>query len=65
MLTELEKRIIAIIQGDMAVTARPYAQIAAELGIDEQRLLESLKDLVRRGVIRRCGIRSPAMPPTP
>ena len=55
MLTELEKRIIAVIQGDMPVTARPYAQIAAELGIEEEQLLETLKDLVRRGVIRRFG----------
>jgi DNA-binding Lrp family transcriptional regulator len=55
MLTELEKRIIAVIQGDMPVTDRPYAHIAAELGIDEQQLLEALKDLVRRGVIRRFG----------
>ena len=55
MLTELEKRIIAVIQGDMPVTARPYAQIATELGIDEQQLLETLKDLVDRGVIRRFG----------
>jgi siroheme decarboxylase len=55
MLTELEKRIIAVIQGDMPVTARPYAQIAAELGIDEQQLLEALKSLVERGIIRRFG----------
>jgi siroheme decarboxylase len=55
MPTELEKRIIAVIQGDMPVTAQPYAQIARELGIEEHRLLEALKDLVRRGVIRRFG----------
>ena len=55
MLTDLEKRIIAVIQGDMPVTAQPYAQIAAELGIDEQQLLAAMRDLVRRGVIRRFG----------
>ena len=55
MLTDLEKRIIAVIQGDMPITTQPYAQIAAELGIGEQQLLEALKDLVRRGVIRRFG----------
>jgi DNA-binding Lrp family transcriptional regulator len=55
MLTELEKRIIAVIQGDMPIVARPYAQIARELGIEEGQLLEVLKDLVRRGVIRRFG----------
>ncbi len=55
MLTEMEKRIVAAIQGDLPITARPYAQIAAELGIEEQQLLEALNDLVRRGVIRRFG----------
>ena len=55
MLTELEKRIIAAIQGDMPVVERPYAQIAQELAIGEDQLLRVLRDLVRRGVIRRFG----------
>lgn len=55
MLTELEKRIIAAIQGDMPVVAQPYAQIAKELEIEERLLLKVLKDLVRRGIIRRFG----------
>ncbi len=55
MLTELEKRIIAAIQGDMPVVARPYEQIARTLGIEERDLLEVLENLVRRGVIRRFG----------
>jgi DNA-binding Lrp family transcriptional regulator len=55
MLTELEKRIIAAIQGDMPVVAQPYAQIAHGLGIDEQQLIDVLKDLIHRGVIRRFG----------
>ena len=55
MLTELEKRIIAAIQGDMPVVVQPYAQIAKALDIEEEQLLKVLKDLVRRGVIRRFG----------
>ena len=51
----LEKKIIAAVQGDMPVVARPYASIAADLGIEERRLLAVLSDLVRRGVIRRFG----------
>jgi DNA-binding Lrp family transcriptional regulator len=38
-VTELEKRIIASIQGDMPAEERPYRRIAADLGIEEQRLL--------------------------
>lgn len=55
MLTDLEKKVIAAIQGDMPVVAQPYAEIAAQLDIDEGRLLEILDDLVGRGVMRRFG----------
>lgn len=55
MLTELEKRIIAEIQGDMAITERPYLAIAQRLGIDEDILLNALSDLCNRGIIRRFG----------
>ena len=55
MLTELEKRIIASIQGDIAITERPYLEIAEKLGISEDTLLEKLEDLRDRGVIRRFG----------
>ncbi len=55
MLTELEKKIIASIQGDMAITARPYLKISKELGITEDLLLNTLQDLCTRGVIRRFG----------
>jgi DNA-binding Lrp family transcriptional regulator len=55
MLTKLEKQVIAAIQGDMPITEQPYAQIAEELKIDESLLLETLNDLVQRGVMRRFG----------
>ena len=55
MLSELEKRVIASIQGDLPITERPYQQIAERLGIAEARLIEVLQELCRRGVIRRFG----------
>ena len=55
MLTELEKKIIASIQQDMAVAERPYLSIAQDLGISEAQLLDKLKDLCDREVIRRFG----------
>ena len=55
MLTELEKRIIASIQEDMKITAQPYLAISEKLGITETQLLDHLKDLGQRGVIRRFG----------
>jgi DNA-binding Lrp family transcriptional regulator len=55
MLTKLEKRIIASIQDDIAITERPYLEIAKNLGISQEALLKKLKDLCNRGIIRRFG----------
>jgi len=55
MLSELEKKVIASIQGDLPITARPFTAIAKSLNIAEQALLDCLHSLVTRGVIRRFG----------
>jgi DNA-binding Lrp family transcriptional regulator len=55
MLTELEKKIIASLQQDMAVAERPYLDIAQNLGISEAQLLKKLKGLCKKEVIRRFG----------
>ena len=55
MLTDLEKKIIASIQEDMTITARPYLAISKKLGIAEETLLETLRKLCERGIIRRFG----------
>lgn len=55
MLTELEKKVIASIQGDIPLTDRPYRMISQALGISEEKLLTVLADLCARGVIRRFG----------
>ena len=54
-LTELEKKVIASIQGDMPIVEQPYAQIASALGMEQAQLLEILRSLVDRGIIRRFG----------
>ncbi len=55
MLTELEKKLIASIQEDIAVTERPYLDISRKLGISEETLLKKLQSLCGRGFIRRFG----------
>ena len=55
MLSELEKKIIAAIQGDITIERRPYRRIAEQLNVSETELLDILADLCRRGVIRRFG----------
>ena len=55
MLTDLEKKIIAALQEDMSITARPYLEISEKLGITEEKFLEHLQSLCDRGIIRRFG----------
>lgn len=55
MLTEIEKKIIASLQGDIPVVERPFLEIADNLGISEDELLEKISDLCERGIIRRFG----------
>ena len=54
-LTELQRKIIASVQQDIAVVPKPYQAIAESLGISEDRLLAELEALCDRGVIRRFG----------
>lgn len=55
MLSEFEKKVIASIQGDIPVTKRPYRDIAGLIGVPEDKLIAALRDLCRRGIIRRFG----------
>lgn len=55
MLTDLEKKIVASIQEDLPIAKRPYREIARRLGIAEEALLDALRRLSARGVIRRFG----------
>ena len=42
--TQLEKQIIASIQGDMPIVERPYLAIAERLGVTEDDVLETLRN---------------------
>lgn len=55
MLTEIEKKVIAAVQGDIPITERPYLQIAEDLGISEAIFIETLTGLREKGIIRRFG----------
>lgn len=56
MLTPLDRRIAREIQERFPVVPRPYAAVAARLGITEKRLISRARDLKRRGIIRYLGI---------
>lgn len=54
-LTDTEKRVIAVIQGDMPVVEQPFRQMAEEAGLGEEEFLRIVQDHVDRGIIRRLG----------
>lgn len=54
-LTALDKEILNILQKEFPITVQPYGDIAAKLGIAEGELLQRIKTMKERGVIRRIG----------
>jgi DNA-binding Lrp family transcriptional regulator len=55
-LTSDDKKIMALIQGDIPVARRPFLEIAQEIGVEEEVVLETLQRLSKEGVIRRFGV---------
>ena len=55
MLSDLEKKIIASLQEDLPIDSRPYRTIARNIGVSEERILQELRSLCDRGIIRRFG----------
>jgi DNA-binding Lrp family transcriptional regulator len=55
MIDDLEKRIIRYLQGDLPLTPTPFAAVASKVGISEGELLERIRKLKERGVLRRFG----------
>jgi len=55
MPDDLERRIIHHLQGDLPLTARPYAVLASKVGISEEEVLERIELLKEQGTLRRFG----------
>ncbi|MBI5041343.1 MAG: Lrp/AsnC family transcriptional regulator [Gammaproteobacteria bacterium] len=55
-LGEIDLAVIGAIQGGLPLVPRPYAALAAQLGIDEAVLTERLTSLHESGVIKRMGL---------
>ena len=55
MFSSLEIDIIRKLQGDLPLVPEPYKLIADELGIQEEELLEKIKEFCDKGIIRRVG----------
>lgn len=54
-IDDIDKRIIAFVQGDLPLTPRPFADLARELGISEAEVVDRLRAMAEAGVMRRFG----------
>ena len=55
-MADLTQSIIHAIQDGLPLTPRPFALIAENLGTDEQTVIETVRDLQARGVVKRFGV---------
>jgi len=53
-LERTEKLILSELQGDLKLTSTPFIFLCRE-GLDEQKALQTIKQLIHKGVIRRIG----------
>lgn len=55
LMTKIEMQLLNIIQSDFPITPKPFENLAVELGISEKEVIDLVKGLKRRGIIRRVG----------
>lgn len=51
-----DRRLIEATQAGLPIVRRPYAQVAAELGIGEADVIDRLERLIGRGIVRRIAV---------
>ena len=54
-LTTFDKALLNLLQGNLPVCSRPFAELAAQLGTDEATVLTRLRWLKQAGYLRRIG----------
>ena len=55
-LTEFDKRLLNLLQGNLPVCSRPFARLGEMLDTTEAHVLRRLEDLKNEGYLRRIGI---------
>lgn len=55
-MVDLTQSIIHAIQDGLALTPRPFADIAEMLGTDEDTVIDTVRDLQAHGIIKRFGV---------
>lgn len=54
-LTDFDKRLLNLLQGNLPVCSRPFARLGEMLDTTEEHVLSRLDDLKRAGYLRRIG----------
>jgi DNA-binding Lrp family transcriptional regulator len=54
-MDDVDKRILNEIQSDFPITARPYAELGRRIHLTESEVMTRVKELKRKGIIRRIG----------
>jgi DNA-binding Lrp family transcriptional regulator len=54
-MDDIDRAIINIIQSDFPITARPYREISERVHVGEEEVLERIRILKKKGIIRRIG----------
>lgn len=54
-MDDLERRLVKATQGGLPLVPQPYAQLAEQLGISEEEVIDRLAAMLERGAIRRIG----------
>lgn len=55
MFDEKDVQIIKFLQGDIPLESRPFKEMALSLQMSEEEVLERIKDMEKRGIMRRWG----------
>lgn len=54
-MDQIDKIIINRLQGGFPICERPFAEVSAKLGIDENMLIERINHMINEGVLSRFG----------
>jgi len=54
-LDALDRRLLNLVQDEFPLTPRPYLELAKRLGLSETEVIARLRELKKKGIIRRIG----------
>ena len=55
-LSEQDRKVVAGIQSGLPLVSRPYAEIGKAIGMSETEVIERVRSLLERGLIKRMGV---------